>query len=251
MTWPKVTFFAAILLATFCTHLNAGTVSLVDAALNNGDFDANFTDPANSTANFWGYTAQNNAGGALAVTVNGNGRGLISSSQTGSQVIGTDWVMERVSYPGANAAYGFDGGNGAFGATPNPYIFVNSGSISLTNSTITQAFSAGDMICLDFDLFSGNSGGNAIATIDFGNGETHTFSTATTTGGTALDYVAPTYTVMGAASQVTLTILLDTGSSGNQTLIDNVNLGVTPIPEPTAFALLFCSMIGLLAARRR
>lgn len=199
----------------------------------------------------------------IAVNRNDNGRALIGSSEIGSTLTSREWQTRRVSYPGNNPAYGWDGSNrppiglpGGPGNGGDPYIFVNSGVIDVDSAVFQADIQAGDMITVSFELSSfGNS--RATAVLDLGDGaEVHTFALATQvenlhgsldSSPTGMFEFTDSYTVTGNHSSGQLRIELDTLASGNQTIIDNINLETTgsdatgrtffPIPEPGTLLL--------------
>lgn len=158
------------------------------------------------------------------LTTNDNGRALVNSSQTGDWVQIPGWRTTRVSYPGNNPAFGFDGAN-AVGEEPHQYAFVNSGVITLESDPIAGSFSSGDLFDLSYWVEASQSSGTATATLTFDNGGTHTFDALI--GSTTAVQFSDTFQLFGDATSVTISIAMDTGVPGNQFKLDGIELNVT------------------------
>jgi len=225
-------------------------VTLIGGAVGNGDFQGNMNNFLLTDAQGWGMTTSTGSNGVS----NSLGRAFFANSAIGQSINLVDWTGTRTAYPGGNNAWGLDAANSAFGS-PNVYWFMNSGGATLTHTTINGTFNAGDVFQVTLDLFQ-NGGASAAAnvtpTITFNTTETHTFGTATVSAvSTVLNYSSAGYTLLAPATGVTLTLAFSTGISGAQTLMDNVTLTVTPVPEPTTFALAGLGLAWLLIFRRR
>ena len=189
-----------------------------------------------------------------AITTNASGRALISSSTPNDDIGISDWRAFRRTYPGGNAAFGWDGAGGAGpsgGRTGGdiPYAFVNSGGIEFIADDVTGTFNAGDVFSLGFNSFQVNaSPGTIEAVLSFDNGEVVTFPVHTTAGVDTVGLFSDSYTLAGAATTASLSLTME--SDRSQFTMDDVQLSVMPIPEPAAFVMLLPIAALLLRFRK-
>lgn len=230
---------AAVAVAVlFAQSADAGTI-LIGEGVQNGSF-SDTSNPTSATGD--------------AITTNAGGRALISSSSTNDSIEIDGWAALRKSYSGGNAAFGWDaaGGAGPSGGRTGgdvPYAFVNSGGVEFIADTVNGSFPAGDVFDLSFNSFQVNSSAGTItAMLTFDNGEVASFPVHTTAGVDTVGTFSDSYTLINAATTVSVSLLME--SSSSQFAMDDVVLEHA-VPEPGTIALSMLAFAGFGAVGMR
>lgn len=256
----SLSFLAAAAALLCCVSAQAGTVSLIDGGIADGNGDFN-------------YEGGGSVSGAGTAVPNENiprDRYLIGTPNVGSTLDIEGWLFRRLAYSGGNNAYGLDGNFGFDAASFEPantgsgQAFTNGNNntvVDLIADTISGvAGSAGDVIDLSYllgsDSNSGTANANATVTLTLDAGlpseQVSAFALQNRAGfardGSTL--VTEQYISTGAFSTVDLTIQMNPGN-GTRSLVDDVRLTADlAIPEPGSVALSMLALAGLGFRRR-
>lgn len=248
----------AALVAVSFTTVQASAVTLIGAGIDegNGDFFYEEGDGVGISGGFGVPSINENIPRDRALVGVGNnpGQGLAING----------WSFVRVSYNGANNAFGLDGHFGFDAASFEPnntgsgMAFQNgnaNATIDLTADQIAFVGFAGDVFDLSYLLGSDSAGGNASVTLTLDLGlvseQTVTFDTVSRSGAArdGSNTITEQYISTAAYTTVDLNLRLGNESGSTRVLVDDVRLDVVPVPEPNALALL--GLGGLLLNRRR
>lgn len=246
-----LTTFCCVVVFFLSSPVDAGTISLIGPAIGSGNGDFNYDGGGVG----FGSTPP------PAVTEDiPRDRAFVGSGTPGRGIDVDGWTLTRVAYSGGSNAFGLDGNYGFDAGSFEP---ANTGSgqaftngndntfVDLEADTISYSGMTGDIFCLDYLLGSDSGGANAdvmlILDAGLGTQQMVTFATQTRTGAarTGANDVTESYTTTGAYSTVDLKITMNPEAS-TRSLVDDVRLAVTPIPEPNAAVLAlmgFCVLI--------
>lgn len=250
-----------LLLGAAVLTLAAGQLQadiLIDAGIGAGNGDFNYNGGA------VGIPA------TLTVTENiPRDRALVGVGNNPGQGIDFDgWTILRVTYSGANNAFGLDGNFGFDDAsheaanTGSGQLFQN-GNVNATIDAVADQIAAtgiaGDVFDLTYLLGSDSAGGNSIATLTLDAGlatqQVQIFGSQSRSGTsrTGANSIAETYTSTGAYSTVDLTLRLGNETGSTRVLVDDLRLERTlaTVPEPGSMALLGLAGLAGFIRRRR
>jgi len=248
-----LTTFCCVIIFLLSAPVDAGTISLIDGDIGSGNGDFNY-----------------DGGGTVptGIAFNENiprDRYFAQTPNAGATIDIDDWTITRIAYAGGNNAYGLDGNfgfdNSAFepANTGSGQAFTNGNSSTIVDfeaDTISYSGMAGDVFCLSYLLGSDSSGATSDVMLILDAGlateQMVSFATQTLSGTsrTGANDVAETYTSMGAYSTVDLKFTLSPTAGSTRSLMDDVRLLVTPVPEPTAAVLALLGVCALIRGRR-
>jgi PEP-CTERM motif len=226
----KVCLAGAVFGLAFTAGLASAQITLISTNINNGGFESTL---AGGKQNF---TFPTSATGAVAYW---GSLGSANDSDSGAQVGG------NVVYQGTNGCY-FKPGEGAF------------------NLVTDYTIATGDLFTLTYFAYDTNPNGTTAAqTVTLFSqanptGPTYSYAPIATLA-TRVDNLvqgAPfteytlTYTALAGDAGNDIGVSIANTAGGDYTAADNFTLTVSPVPEPSTYALLGAGVFGLLAMRR-
>lgn len=272
--------FRKLLIAGFASILFlglpalGGTMKLIDSGINAGNGQFYISDPSEASGLMGQYMdtpavttdiarsrAFIPAGGSREGTLFDTAAPTLSSVTDGHGIKIVGWSIYRDDYVGGNNAIGIDGNYGfapapADTTTNGGQAFANSNSILILSDTYSVAGQVGDAFCFSYLLGSDTNSGAATTSatgylVFDGTTVIPVGGAASQTGTSSTNLVSETYTTTSAYSSVALLLRPDGGANGIRSLVDDVMLAVTPVPEPSSLTMLLFIGLGAMAVGRR